>query len=116
MEWTANLLQMPLLCGIIFMIAGMALYLFPPKKINALYGYRTSSSMKSTERWHFAQRFSALKMMQGSVFLLLSSFLGLLIKIDGKLALIPGILFPLLAVFFILFTTENALKNKFPNT
>ena len=116
MEWTANLLQMPLLCGTIFMIAGLVMYIFPPKKINPLYGYRTSSSMKSIERWHFAQRFSALKIMQGSVFLLLSSFLGLLIKIEGKIGLIPGILFPLIVVFFILFTTENALKNKFPNT
>ncbi|UOK43152.1 MULTISPECIES: SdpI family protein [Flavobacterium] len=116
MEWTTNLLQMPLLCGIIFMIAGLVLYVFPPKKINSIYGYRTSGSMKSIERWHFAQRFSALKMMQGSVFLLLSSFLGLLLKLDGKAALIPGILFPLLVVFFILFTTESALKNKFPNT
>ena len=116
MEWTADLLQMPLLCGVIFMLAGLVMYVFPPKKINALYGYRTSSSMKSIERWHFAQRFSALKMMQGSVFLLFSSFLGLLVKMEGKTALIPGILFPLLVVFFILFTTENALKNKFPNT
>jgi len=116
MEWTANLLQMPLLCGIIFMIAAIVMYVFPPKKINALYGYRTSSSMKSEERWHFAQRFSTLKMAQGSVFLLLSSFLGLLITIEGKLLLVPGILFPLLVVFYILFSTEAALKNKFPNT
>ncbi|WP_051364222.1 SdpI family protein [Flavobacterium limnosediminis] len=116
MEWTANLLQMPLLCGTIFMIAAIVMYVFPPKKINSLYGYRTSSSMKSEERWHFAQHFSTVKMAQGSVFLLLTSFLGLLIKIEGKLLLVPGILFPLLVVFFILFSTEAALKNKFPNT
>lgn len=116
MEWTADLLQLPLLCGIIFMIAGLVLYVFPPKKINSLYGYRTSGSMKSLERWHFAQRFSALKMMQGSVLLLFSSFLGLLIKIKGEMALIPGVLFTLLVVFFVLYSTEKALKNKFPNT
>lgn len=116
MEWTVNLLQMPLLCGIIFMIAGMAMYFFPPKKINSFYGYRTSSSMKSVERWHFAQYFSAVKLMQGSTFLLLSSFLGFVIKTKGKTATTLGILFPLLVVFFVLFATEKALKNKFPNT
>lgn len=116
MEWTADLLEMPLLCGIIFMIAAIVMYVFPPKKINSLYGYRTSSSMKSEKRWHFAQRFSTLKMAQGSVFLLLSSFLGLVVKIEGKLLLVPGIVFPLLVVFYILFSTETALKNKFPNT
>jgi immunity protein, SdpI family len=116
MEWTADLLQMPLLCGIIFMIAGMVMYIFPPKKINSFYGYRTSSSMKSIDHWHFAQHFSAVKMMQGSTFLMLSSFLGLIIKAGGKTALAFGIVFPLLTVFFVLFTTEKALKNKFPNT
>ena len=116
MEWTANLLQMPLLCGIIFMIAAIVMYVFPPKKINSLYGYRTLSSMKSIEHWHFAQRFSTVKMAQGSVFLMISSFLGSLIKIEGKLQLIPGIVFPLLVVFYVLFSTETALKNKFQNT
>lgn len=116
MEWTADLLQMPLLCGILFMIAAIVMYVFPPKKINSLYGYRTSSSMKSEERWHFAQRYSTLKMAQGSVVLLLSSFLGLLVKLEGKLLMVPGIVFPLLVVFYILFSTESALKNKFQNT
>lgn len=116
MEWTAKLWEMPLLCGIIFMIAAIMMYVFPPKKINFLYGYRTSSSMKSEERWHFAQRYSTLKMAHGSVFLLLSSFLGLLVKIEGKLLMVPGIVFPLLVVFYILFSTEAALKNKFQNT
>lgn len=116
MEWTADLWEMPLLCGIIFMLAATVMYVFPPKKINALYGYRTSSSMKSEDRWHFAQRYSTFKMAQGSVFLLFSSFLGLLIKIEGKQLLVPGIVFPLLVVFYILFSTEAALKNKFPNT
>lgn len=116
MEWTANLLELPLLCGIIFIFAGMAVYVFPPKNINFLYGYRTSTSMKSKEHWVFAQRFAAIKIMQSSIFLMISSFLGLVLKIDRKTETILGIVLTLITVFFILYTTEKALKNKFPNT
>lgn len=31
-------------------------YKFPPKKINGVYGYRTSSSMKSQQNWDYAQK------------------------------------------------------------
>ena len=51
---------MPFLTGLIFFFAAIIMYYYPPKEINSLYGYRTSSSMKSEERWDFAQRFSSL--------------------------------------------------------
>ena len=31
---------------------------FPPKKVNALYGYRTKRSMKNQTNWDFAQKSS----------------------------------------------------------
>ena len=37
MEWTKELLQMPLLCGSLFFAGGMIMYLCPPKKINRFY-------------------------------------------------------------------------------
>ena len=46
-----------LLCFFIFLITSI----FPPKKINALYGYRTKRSMKSEKNWNFAQRYSTKK-------------------------------------------------------
>lgn len=116
MEWTNNLLELPLLCGIIFMLAGMAVYVFPPKNINFLYGYRTSTSMKSQEHWTFAQRFAAIKIIQASILLMVSSFLGLVLKIERQTEVFVGMALTLLAVLFILYTTEKALKNKFPNT
>ncbi|MCG2610380.1 SdpI family protein [Flavobacterium sp. SM15] len=116
MEWTTKLLQLPLLCGVVFSIAATIMYVFPPKKINNWYGYRTSSSMKSEERWQFAQRFSSIKMMVGGCFLVVASFLGLLIKVDEKTQLVLGTALPLLTVFYILWSTERSLKNKFPNS
>jgi|GEM_PF-726173 len=39
---------------IVFVIAFLVLWFFPPKKRNILYGYRTANSMKSEENWWFA--------------------------------------------------------------
>lgn len=47
-----------LLSGI-FLLAGLCMMFFRPKKINNWYGYRTSSSMKNQEAWDVAQRCSA---------------------------------------------------------
>jgi uncharacterized membrane protein len=33
--------------------------MFPPKKVNALYGYRTKRSMKNQINWDFAQKSSS---------------------------------------------------------
>ena len=48
-----------LLPGIAFLIVGLVLFVFPPRKINNLYGYRTSRSRRDIESWNFAQRYSA---------------------------------------------------------
>ena len=34
--------------------------MFPPKKVNALYGYRTKRSMKNQINWDFAQKTSSI--------------------------------------------------------
>ena len=40
-------------------VVGIVFWMCPPKKINGLYGYRTTRSRKSQEAWDFAQRYSA---------------------------------------------------------
>ncbi|MCD2346796.1 SdpI family protein [Clostridium guangxiense] len=44
--------------GIIFIIAGIVLRVFPPKKINSIYGYRTNLSMKNQDAWNEGQKYS----------------------------------------------------------
>lgn len=59
----------------LLLVFGSAIfYLYPPRKINWLYGYRMFSAMKSQAAWDFAQRYSA-KLM------LLYSSIGLLVQI-----------------------------------
>ena len=40
-------------------VVGLVFWMYPPKKINEFYGYRTTRSRKSQEAWDFAQRYSA---------------------------------------------------------
>ena len=44
---------------LIFTVVGVVFWMYPPKKINEFYGYRTTRSRKSQEAWDFAQRYSA---------------------------------------------------------
>ena len=45
--------------ALILLVVGIVFRMYPPKKINGLYGYRTTRSRKSQEAWDFAQRYSA---------------------------------------------------------
>ena len=47
---------------LILTAVGVVFWMYPPKKINEFYGYRTTRSCKSQEAWDFAQKYSA-KMM-----------------------------------------------------
>ena len=44
---------------LILTVMGVVFWMYPPKKINEFYGYRTTRSRKSQEAWDFAQRYSA---------------------------------------------------------
>ena len=50
-------------------------YLFPPKKINALYGYRTNKSMKNDEIWHFANSFFTKTLMKYALISLVAALI-----------------------------------------
>ena len=109
-NYDSTLFSILILVGGVFSIAAMLLYLFPPKKINYLYGYRTFNSMKSDERWHFAQRFSAIAMLQSGTGLILFSSLGLFLAFSEQTATVIAYSSIGLAVALLIIRTENALK------
>lgn len=108
-----NLILIPLISGPIFMIAGYLLLKKPPKRINTLYGYRTSNSMKSQERWDFAQNYSAKELMNLGFFLFLTSFIGKFVEMDSNTKLIAGLAMILAMVVVLFFRVERAIKEEF---
>ncbi len=104
-----------LLVGVIFVIAAVVVYIFPPKKINYFYGYRTASSMKSQEAWDFSQRYSAVIMFRLGLILLGASLINLLLPMSQNVDFILGAFLIVLGCVFLIWATENNIKKKFPN-
>ena len=103
------------LIGIVFIIAALILYFFPPKKINYLYGYRTRSSIKNQQVWDFSQKYSAVKMLQLGLFLIVVSLLHIFIPISQDHTTFIEIGLVILGCIYMFVTTEKALKKNFLN-
>lgn len=101
---------MLLAVGFIFMLMGIIMYKFPPKKINGLYGYRTASSMQSQTKWDFAQKYSAKIMAFIGFGMLIISFTRTLLTFDNDQTAIFGVAILLLSVIILLVIVEKKLK------
>jgi len=96
-----------------FTFAGIIMTKFPPKKINSLYGYRTSNSIKSQERWDYAQIYSGKEMIRSGIILVLLSVLGLT-DITGPFpGMIIGIGLMIVSFIMVLIRTEKAINLRF---
>ena len=104
------------LIGFIFFILGIIMIKFPPIKINELYGYRTSNSMKSIEKWNFSQKYSSLLMMKVGLFSIIFSFLGIFFKTTELIQISVGIVSAILTCAILFLLTERKLKIKFPDS
>ena len=105
-----------ILVGSVFLFAGILMFVFPPKKINYLYGYRTTSSMKNIERWNFAQKLSSKLLLICGILLLITGIVGLILYPDQSVINIIGIVESILLNIFIFIKTEFDLKKKFGKT
>ena len=76
----------PQLIGFILLLVGLMQVYFPPKKINNLYGYRTSSSMKNQQMWDEANRYSARYTVWVGLIILL---IGIAITAALKIIMLP---------------------------
>ena len=110
-----TLFAMPLMVGSIFIIMGFIMLKFPPKKINALYGYRTLASMKTQERWDFSQIYSSKLMIYCGVGLMILSLLGLIFTTDETKGVIISSVFIFGSVGILLYKTQRAIKQNFSN-
>lgn len=108
-------LIIPFTTGTIFVLAALITLVFPPKKINYLYGYRTRASMKNQQVWDFSQRFSGIKMVQSGLVLIALSFLNVFINLNEGLQVGLGFSSVIIACAYLFFATESAIRKKFPN-
>lgn len=107
-----------LLIPLTMLIIGIVMIKKPPKKINGLYGYRTSMSMKNQKTWDYAHKIC------GKVF----SCIGAILTIPSACAIIPfydkdittqskvltiAVVVQLVFLFISIIPVEVALNKKF---
>lgn len=100
-----------LLVGILFFAIALLYFLFPPKKVNALYGYRTSHAMKNEDIFQTANKKSASLFLYLGSLLLLIGLVSYLTEGDSFLPIQIGILLGGLA--WVIWRTELYLHNHF---
>ena len=108
-------------CPLTLVAVSVAFWIWPPKKINMTYGYRTTRSMKSQSAWDFAQKYSAKWMtVLGGISLALAAGACWL---RGSLGLNPEsvsaydigicVLLPIVATIPVIVMTELELRKRF---
>ena len=100
--------------GLIFCLAGYIQLRFPPKKINHLYGYRTSTSMQSQKCWDFAQQYSAKKMTKLGAYTAALGLLSWITNIQFVWAIWISIIIIVIGPILMLLKIEKELIKRFP--
>lgn len=116
----AFLMICSLLIPAIMLIAGEMMLRHPPKKINWIYGYRTSRSMQNEATWAFAHAHCGrLWRMVGGVLLGVSvlAMLPFVKAAEDTFAIVSLVLMlvQLAVLIASIFPTERALKRQFPH-
>jgi len=99
--------------GVLFVAFGYIFLKFPPKKINWFYGYRTSGSMKSQERWDFAQGYAAREMMRHGLWMVLIGLAGTWLPFPRVLSAFLTIPVMFVLIGILIYRTEKALRDTF---
>lgn len=108
--YNSALFSINTITGIAISVVALIAYKFPPKKINNLYGYRTSRSMKNQTNWDFAQVYSTKLLIQYNFIYLLIGCLGLFIEMSEMIGIILSIASLILCLGLMIYKTEKALK------
>ena len=111
---TSHLENIPFVCSIVFGLVAALQKLFPPRKINSLYGYRTTASMRSQQNWDFAQRYSVNRTIEAALFLAIAGTIVEMVGLMGQAKTITGLVLLLFVPLYLIVSTERALKKKFP--
>lgn len=98
----------------IMIIAGLFMWKKPPKKINSMIGYRTSSSMKNQQTWDFAHYHAGRIWTYVGLITLGASVLALIFVPLQKDNVLIGLSLVQTAILIIcIFPTQVALKRNF---
>lgn len=97
--------------GSTLLAIGLLMKLWPPKKINNFYGYRTPRSMKNQLAWNEANSFSAELLVWAGVSTVIVELICYM-AVGGYASLLIAVGYFLVFAVLILVLTERRLKAK----
>ena len=101
-----------LFIGPLILVITLIIARYPPKKINHLYGYRTTRSMLNQDCWDFANKYSTVLMWKSALITCITQLFAILV-LDEESALLIGVIVLILTLFYSIYLTEKALKKTF---
>ena len=118
MEFKIFMITSNLLIPIIMVFFGLKFAKRGPKKINGIYGYRTTMSMKNKETWEFAHKYCGLLWKKlGFILLILSAIISIVafkFNDDGKaIIILILVLMQIVVLIASISPVEKALKKNF---
>ncbi len=97
--------------GPLILLVAAVFVVFPPRKINYLYGYRSYRSMKSQQAWDLANRFSARYMVVAALMTCLVQVITI-IWLPLKQSFTASAAFMIVALLSVIPVTERKLKER----
>ena len=110
---TPSLQAITLTIGFIFLIVGLLFRIFSPKKINSIYGYRTSSSKRNSNTWIAANKYSASLMIVEGIILTIIGFIALQFPGSGTIGVAVGFVLFISSIIILVVSTEKHLNKLF---
>ena len=110
---TPSLQTITLAIGGILFIVGLFFRICPPKKINSLYGYRTFSSMRNSDTWTNANKYSASLMVTEGIILTLIGIITLRIPGSRVMGPVLGFALFIVSIIILIVATEKHLNKLF---
>ena len=102
-----------LFIGPLLLVISLIFFYFPPKKINLIYGHRTSMSMKNQDTWVEANKRSALMMLLVSVMICIFQLIGIVFKVNQEKTILYATIFLVAGLIIGLFIVEKQLRSIF---
>ncbi|MEO9870789.1 SdpI family protein [Ekhidna sp.] len=109
---SSTLIFTNLVVGPLLLVFALIFKMYPPKKINHIYGYRTKRSMKSQEAWDASNKYGNDLMLWTAIITVVSQII-LYLVFDPTTALLTACVIMCILLVVMVFVVENYLKKNF---
>lgn len=99
-----------LLIGPLMLVISLIFFYFPPKKINLIYGHRTSMSMKNQDTWKEANKRSTHMMLLVSALTCIFQLIGIVFNINEETTILYATVFLVAGLIIGVIVIEKQLK------